>query len=118
AEVVNGSKMGDMAKAPGLHKRMLHVWGVVRRLVVAALISGCGPAAREATPAGGAASANAPAPIRRPNILWLVAENIEPADLGCFGQTQVRTPNIDRLAREGMNFSKAFCTAPVCSASR
>ncbi len=66
----------------------------------------------------GADRAHSTQPAKRPNILWLVAENIAPSDLGCFGQTQVRTPNMDRLARGGMNFSKAFCTAPVCSASR
>ncbi len=65
-----------------------------------------------------AVGADAPAPARRPNILWFIAENIAPADLGCNGETQVRTPHIDRLAREGMRYRKVFATAPVCSASR
>lgn len=59
-------------------------------------------------------SANEPRP---PNILWLVGENIA-LDLGCYGQKLVHTPNLDRLAAEGMRYTHAYCTAPVCSASR
>ncbi|HXK60392.1 MAG TPA: sulfatase [Acidobacteriota bacterium] len=53
----------------------------------------------------------------RPNILWLIAEDFCP-DLGCYGNTEVRSPNIDRLASEGMRFTNAFATCPVCSPSR
>ncbi|MDP3072869.1 MAG: sulfatase [Opitutaceae bacterium] len=56
-------------------------------------------------------------PPARPNILWLIGEDLSP-DLGCYGATQVWTPNLDRLAAEGMRFTRAFTTAPVCSASR
>jgi len=54
---------------------------------------------------------------RRPNILWLIAEDFGP-DLGCYGNSEVRSSNIDRLAREGTRFANAFTTAPVCSPSR
>jgi N-sulfoglucosamine sulfohydrolase len=57
------------------------------------------------------------APSPRPNILWLIAEDLSP-DIGCYGGTQVWTPNLDRLASEGMRFTRAYTTAPVCSASR
>jgi arylsulfatase A-like enzyme len=53
----------------------------------------------------------------RMNILWLVAEDLSP-DLACYGTTQVRTPNLDRLASRGVRFTRAYTTAPVCSASR
>src|SRR5262245_42448937 len=53
----------------------------------------------------------------RPNILWLVAEDFGP-HLGCYGTPQVWTPNLDRLAAEGVRYTRAFTTAPVCSASR
>lgn len=53
----------------------------------------------------------------RPNILWLIAEDFSP-DLGCYGTTEVWSPNLDRLAAEGVRYSRAFTTAPVCSASR
>lgn len=53
----------------------------------------------------------------RPNILWLIAEDLGP-ELGCYGTTQVWTPNLDRLASQGVRFTRAYTTAPVCSASR
>jgi arylsulfatase A-like enzyme len=53
----------------------------------------------------------------RPNILWLVAEDFGP-HLQCYGTPQVWTPNLDRLAAEGVRYTRAFTTAPVCSASR
>src|SRR5262249_31288972 len=53
----------------------------------------------------------------RPNILWLVAEDFGP-HLGCYGTQQVWTPNLDRLAAAGVRYTRAFTTAPVCSASR
>ncbi len=53
----------------------------------------------------------------RPNILWIVADDLGP-ELGCYGDTVVRTPRLDQLAAEGLRFTQAFSTSPVCSASR
>jgi arylsulfatase A-like enzyme len=60
------------------------------------------------------AAADAP---RRPNILWLVAENIC-LDLGCYGEKLVRTPHVDSLATEGLRYTRVFATGPVCATSR
>jgi N-sulfoglucosamine sulfohydrolase len=60
----------------------------------------------------GAAEAKA-----RPNILWLIAEDLGP-ELGCYGTTQVWTPHLDQLAAQGVRYTRAYTTAPVCSASR
>lgn len=58
------------------------------------------------------------APPKGPwNILWIIGEDMGP-DLGCYGTPEVRTPNLDRLAAEGARYTRAFTTAPVCSASR
>jgi arylsulfatase A-like enzyme len=54
---------------------------------------------------------------RRPNILWLAGENIN-LDLGCYGEKLVSTPNLDRLAAEGLRFTRVFCTNPTCAPSR
>ena len=54
---------------------------------------------------------------QRPNILWLSCEDMSP-HLGCYGDTTVPTPNLDKLAREGVRFTNAFCTAGVCAPSR
>ena len=56
-------------------------------------------------------------PKKRPNILWIMLEDWCP-DLSCYGTKGVHTPNIDKLAKEGIRFNTAFATAPVCSASR
>ena len=53
----------------------------------------------------------------RPNILWLSCEDMSPR-LGCYGDTTIPTPNIDRLAREGIRYTNTFCTAGVCAPSR
>lgn len=52
-----------------------------------------------------------------PNIIWIVADDLGP-ELGCYGDTVVRTPRLDQLAAEGLRFTQAFSTSPVCSASR
>lgn len=51
------------------------------------------------------------------NIVWIIADDLSP-DLSCYGNTDVSTPNIDRLAEEGARFTNAYVTGPVCSASR
>lgn len=53
----------------------------------------------------------------RPNILWIIADDIS-RDLGCYGNKDVSTPHLDRLAKQGALFQAAFTTAPVCSSSR
>lgn len=53
----------------------------------------------------------------RPNVVWIVSDDLGP-ELGCYGYPDVATPNLDRLAREGTRFTRAFSTAPVCSSSR
>jgi arylsulfatase A-like enzyme len=53
----------------------------------------------------------------RPNILWILMEDVGP-EMACYGEPMVSTPNIDRLAREGVRFTNAHTTSPVCSPSR
>lgn len=53
----------------------------------------------------------------RPNIVWIVAEDMS-AHFGCYGATDIRTPNVDQLAAEGVRFSRAYVTAPICSTAR
>lgn len=53
----------------------------------------------------------------KPNILWFVVDDMS-ANFSCYGETAIRTPHVDRLAREGTKFTHAFVTAPVCSPCR
>lgn len=56
--------------------------------------------------------------VKRPNILWLCTDQQRLDMLGCYGNELVRTPNIDRLAANGVRFTHAYCQAPVCAPSR
>jgi arylsulfatase A len=53
-----------------------------------------------------------------PNIVLILADDLGYGELGCYGQTKIRTPNIDRLAKEGMRFTQHYSGAPVCAPSR
>ena len=59
-------------------------------------------------------SANA----ERPNILFILADDLGWSDLGCYGNRIFETPNLDRLAGSGIRFTQAYAAAPICSASR
>jgi arylsulfatase len=54
----------------------------------------------------------------RPNILWICSDQQRFDSLGCYGNPFVHTPNLDRLAAEGVRFSHAYCQSPVCTPSR
>ncbi|MDP6545792.1 MAG: sulfatase-like hydrolase/transferase [Phycisphaerae bacterium] len=59
----------------------------------------------------------APADEKRPNILWITCEDIS-ADLGCYGDEYARTPNLDKLATQGVRYTNAFGTTGVCAPNR
>jgi arylsulfatase A-like enzyme len=65
-----------------------------------------------------AIAADRPASERKPNIVVILADDLSYGDLGCFGQKNFVTPNIDRLAAEGMVFTNAYAGAPWCAPSR
>jgi len=54
----------------------------------------------------------------KPNVVFIMTDNQSPWTLGCYGNAEIATPNIDRLAREGVRFTNAFCSNPVCSPNR
>jgi len=54
----------------------------------------------------------------RPNIVFIMADDLGYADLSCYGRPDFKTPNIDRLAVEGMKFTQAYANSAVCSATR
>jgi len=55
---------------------------------------------------------------RRPNILFILADDLGYGDLGCYGQERIKTPNIDKLADEGMRFTDCYAGSTVCAPSR
>ena len=55
---------------------------------------------------------------KRPNIVFILADDLGYAELGCYGQKKIKTPNIDRLAAQGMRFTQHYSGSPVCAPSR
>lgn len=55
---------------------------------------------------------------QRPNIIYIMCDDMGYGDLGCYGQQYILTPNIDRMAKEGMRFTQAYAGAPVSAPSR
>lgn len=54
----------------------------------------------------------------RPNIIYILADDLGYGDIGCYGQKYIKTPNIDRLAAEGIRFTQHYTGAPVCAPAR
>jgi len=79
-----------------------------RGIALAMVVLGvCGPAAAEP-----------PARAPRPNIVFILIDDMGWRDLGCYGSTFYRTPNIDRIARTGLRFTNGYAACPVCSPTR
>jgi arylsulfatase len=57
-------------------------------------------------------------PSRKPNIVYILADDLGYGDLGCYGQRKIETPNIDRLRSTGMRFTSHYSGSPVCAPSR
>ena len=53
-----------------------------------------------------------------PNVIYILADDLGKGDLGCYGQKKLKTPSLDRLAKEGMKFSSHYSGNTVCSPSR
>jgi len=70
------------------------------------LVAGAGSAAQNA--AGG----------KKPNIIFILADDLGYGDLGCYGQQKIKTPNLDRMAREGRRFTQFYAGSTVCAPSR
>jgi arylsulfatase A-like enzyme len=55
---------------------------------------------------------------RKPNIIYILADDLGYGELSCYGQTKYATPSLDRLAREGMRFTQAYAGVSLCAPSR
>lgn len=74
------------------------------------LLGGTSATLRQAAAAGGKEE-------NRPNIVWIIPDDMS-ANFGCYGENAIETPNVDRLASQGVKFTHAYVTAPVCSTCR
>jgi len=64
-----------------------------------------------------AGSADAAEPAK-PNVIFILCDDLAMGDLGCYGQARIKTPHLDQLAKEGVRFTQAYTGAPVCAPSR
>jgi arylsulfatase A-like enzyme len=96
-----------------MQNRRLRIWRATVWLLITGLLAGvCAIDTQAQT-----AKSRPPAP-RRPSIVFILADDLGYGDLGCYGQTQIRTPNIDKLAEEGMRFTSFYAGSAVCAPSR
>ncbi|UCC23657.1 MAG: sulfatase-like hydrolase/transferase, partial [Planctomycetota bacterium] len=62
--------------------------------------------------------AGGPGAAEQPNIIFILADDLGYGDLGCYGQEKIETPNLDRMAAEGMRFTQHYAGSTVCAPSR
>ncbi|MFL6253964.1 MAG: sulfatase, partial [Pyrinomonadaceae bacterium] len=84
--------------------------GITRREFVASVVTASALAIAADTSLGAQAG--------RPNVLYIMADDLGWGDLSCYGRPDYRTPNLDRLASEGVRFTQGYSAAPVCTPTR
>jgi hypothetical protein len=67
--------------------------------------------------AAGLITAETAAASEKPNLVWIMADDLGYGDLDCYGQKVIQTPHLDRMAREGMRFTQFYAGATVCGPS-
>lgn len=95
---------------PGIQNRVLGRRSFIRTFTAAAAGAALACGAR---PDGDGAGGEP-----RPNIIYIMADDLGYGDLGCYGQSEISTPNIDRMARQGMRFTGHYAGSTVCAPSR
>ena len=94
---------------PQTRRQFLKATGLAAASVMAgSLVPGCRTAPKKTVRAATA----------RPNIIYIMADDLGYGDLGCYGQATIRTPNIDQMAAEGMIFTNHYAGSTVCAPSR
>ena len=102
-------------RQPGGRKRLRRMASTLRLLPrVSSLATALGCCLHAIATLG----AVAPAPASRPNIVFILTDDMGYGDLGCYGGEFVPTPNLDRMAREGIRFTQFYVASPICSPSR
>ncbi|MEJ2703995.1 MAG: sulfatase-like hydrolase/transferase, partial [Sedimentisphaerales bacterium] len=89
-------------------------WMLSRRRFMAA----CGATVASASWPCSRAAASAVSKPDKPNFVFIFADDLGWGDLGCYGNRQIKTPNLDRLARQGLLFTQFYVNGSVCSPSR
>ena len=88
---------------------MKHLSNLLPYLPSAVLLIGCGSSSKQEARNDSS---------QKPNVIYLIADDLGIGDLSCYGATKVSTPNIDRLAGQGMQFTNAYATSSTSTPSR
>src|SRR5579883_3080473 len=110
--------MGNEKNAISRRDAMKQLGGAALGSALFSSAAAAKPALRPVAGAGAKTQARAAGQNGRPNILWITGEGVPTAALGCYGSTLIKTPNIDRIANEGMRFENSFTTNALCAPSR
>src|ERR1043166_5614366 len=86
-------------------------WTMAAILVCGAMATTMGAAEAQSTNA-------LPAAPRKPSIIFILADDLGYGVVGCYGQSRIKTPNIDKLASEGLRFTSFYAGSTVCAPSR
>lgn len=82
------------------------------------VLLGCSSAVKKESASSGTSPAESAQTEKKPNIIFILADDLGYGDLSCYGQTKFSTPNIDQLASQGMLFTQHYSGATVCAPSR
>jgi hypothetical protein len=107
--VGNGSGIDGKDKAERRKPRQIRNDQLMKHTIT--LIASVLLAAPAALHAGGT-------PKQKPNIIFILSDDLAQGDLGCYGQKLIKTPRMDRMAAEGTRYLQAFCGTTVCAPSR
>jgi arylsulfatase A-like enzyme len=88
-------------------------WRRAGRVILVGLAATAGFFSLRAQPASSLGPAT-----RKPSIIFILADDLGYGDLGCYGQTKIKTPNLDKLAAEGMRFTSFYAGSTICAPSR
>lgn len=97
---------------------MKHILTLITALLLSPLAALHAADVKQTPPSAAGGSPQAGVPASRPNIVLIFTDDQGYGDLGCFGSKAIRTPNLDRLAREGRKFTSFMSASPVCTPSR
>src|SRR5215218_5240651 len=64
------------------------------------------------------AALSAADPPAKPNVIFVLSDDLAQGDVGCYGQKLIKTPRLDAMAKEGTRFTQAYCGTSVCAPSR
>lgn len=105
-----------LAPSRSHHTRLLPLAGSL--MLIISWLAATALAAADSKPPLNALQARLAALHSKPNIIFILADDLGYGELGCYGQKRIQTPNLDRLAAEGMRFTQCYAGSTVCAPSR